>query len=58
MSSQAQQEYPRSDVKAKGWKVAISDRVLETVHGRYSSAILAAQVLRGMGSRKVKVVRA
>jgi hypothetical protein len=42
----------------KAWKVSINGKVVEVLHRKYSTAVLAAQVLRGMGSRKVKVVRA
>jgi hypothetical protein len=42
----------------KTWRISINGRVLETVHKTYRSALFAAQVLRGMGSKAVKVVSA
>lgn len=41
----------------KAWRISINGRLLETVHKTYSSAVFAAQVLRGMGSGKVKIVQ-
>lgn len=45
-------------MRMKTWRIAVNGRVLEAIHKEYKIAVFAAQVLRGMGHRKVKVVRA